>query len=84
MYDEVHLIAAPPASVQHRYSLDRQAFVAFSKLATLRQFPAGQLRWEISGVPRSCLMKVPPARCRQCCTTWPRVCADSARRSFPT
>ena len=60
MCDEVQLIAAPPASVQHRYSLERQAFVAFSKLATLRRFPAGQLHWEISGVPRSWLMKVAP------------------------
>ena len=40
---EVQLIAAPPPSVQHRYGLERQAFVAFSKLATLRRFPAGQL-----------------------------------------
>ena len=60
IYDEVQIVAAPPATVLPRYSLDRAAFIAFSKLATLRRFPAGQLHWEISGVPRSWLAKVAP------------------------
>jgi len=35
------------------------AFGSTAKLATLRRFPAGPMDWEISGVPRSWLLKVP-------------------------
>jgi hypothetical protein len=34
-------------------------FVIAAKMATLRRFPAGPMDWEISGMPRSWLLKVP-------------------------
>jgi hypothetical protein len=49
-----------------RLDLMHHSFVAFSKLATLRRFPAGQFDWEPSGLPRSWLPKIRPigALCR--------------------
>jgi hypothetical protein len=55
--EEVHLVAAPPPSVIHRFNAARNVYVAFCKVATVRRFPAGQLHWEISGFPRSWLLK---------------------------
>ncbi|MGH9349370.1 MAG: hypothetical protein ACRD26_19140, partial [Vicinamibacterales bacterium] len=36
------------------------SFAAMCKVATLRRFPAGQLHWELSGLPRSWLLRVDP------------------------
>lgn len=58
--DEVRLVAAPPAGAIHRFDATRNVFVAFCKVATLRRYPAGQLHWEMSGFPRSWLLKVKP------------------------
>lgn len=60
MCEEVRFVAAPPAAAAHRFDLDRSVFVALSKLATMRRFPAGQLHWEVSGFPRSWMLKVRP------------------------
>jgi hypothetical protein len=57
--EEVQFVAAPPPIALPRFELDTSGFVAFSKLATLRRFPAGQFHWEVSGFPRSWLFKVP-------------------------
>ena len=35
-----------------------QSFTRAAKLATLRRFPAGPMEWEMSGVPRSWLLRV--------------------------
>jgi hypothetical protein len=37
------------------------SFLSLCKLATLRRFPAGELEWEVSGLPRTWLFKVPKA-----------------------
>jgi hypothetical protein len=58
--EEARFVAAPPATALPRFDLDLNVFVAFSKLATLRRFPAGQLHWETSGFPRSWIFKVRP------------------------
>jgi hypothetical protein len=49
-------IAAPPPGAS--FDAARASFVAMSKLVTLRRFPAGQFHWEMSGLPRSWLLKV--------------------------
>jgi hypothetical protein len=37
-------------------------FTGLAKTVTLRRFPAGQFDWEVSGIPRSALLRVNPAR----------------------
>jgi hypothetical protein len=41
------------------FDATRPTFVAMAKKATLRRFPAGQFDWELSGIPRSYLVRVP-------------------------
>jgi hypothetical protein len=36
-------------------------FAALCKTASFRRFPAGQMDWEVSGLPRSTPLRVPPA-----------------------
>jgi hypothetical protein len=50
---------AVPDKLPEPFDLARASFVAMSRIATLSRFPAGQLDWEVSGIPRSWLMKVP-------------------------
>ena len=67
LYDEeVRVVETPTPAVMARFDLSKNIFVALAKLATLRRFPAGQMTWEVSGIPRSWLPKVPP-------TSLPRV-----------
>lgn len=42
-----------------RFEAGGSTFVALCKLASLRRFPAGQFDWELSGLPRSWLLKIP-------------------------
>ena len=44
------------------FDLSKASFVAMGQIATLSRFPAGQLDWEVSGIPRSWLFKVRPSR----------------------
>jgi hypothetical protein len=50
-----YVAAPPPGAV---FDASRASFVAMAKLVTLRRFPAGQFHWEMSGLPRSWLLKV--------------------------
>lgn len=43
-----------------RFSADHSHFVGMCKIATLRRFPAGEFDWELSGIPRSWLLKLDP------------------------
>lgn len=52
--------AASPGRLPEPFDLSRASFVAMGRIATLSRFPAGQLDWEVSGIPRSWLLKVPP------------------------
>ena len=62
LYDEeVRAVEAPTPSTLSRFDLSKNIFVALAKIATLRRFPAGQMTWEVSGIPRSWLPKIPPA-----------------------
>jgi len=49
-------VASPPHGAS--FDVTRGSFVAHCKLASLRRFPAGQFHWEISGIPRSWVLKV--------------------------
>ena len=53
---------AAPSSEGARLSIGSSRFVTMCKIVTGRRFPAGQFDWEISGVPRSALLRVPPLR----------------------
>lgn len=58
--DEVSFVASPSARTIGCFDLTRNVFVGLAKTATLRRFPAGQMTWEVSGIPRSWLPRVPP------------------------
>jgi hypothetical protein len=47
------------ASVPEPFDLSRASFEAMGRLATLSRFPAGQLDWVVSGIPRSWLFGAP-------------------------
>jgi hypothetical protein len=50
---------AVPDKLPEPFDLARASFIAMGRIATLSRFPAGQLDWEVSGIPRSWLLKVP-------------------------
>jgi hypothetical protein len=58
---DVRTVESPAPAAMSRFDLTKNVFVALAKIATLRRFPAGQMTWEVSGIPRSWLPKVPPA-----------------------
>jgi hypothetical protein len=47
------------ARVPEPFDLGRASFVSMGQMATLSRFPAGQLDWVVSGIPRSWLLRVP-------------------------
>ena len=51
-------VSPPPAEMQ-LFDPSQMSFVALAKIALLERFPAGQFDWEVSGFPRSWLLKVP-------------------------
>lgn len=50
------------ATTRARLDVSHGSFPALAKVATLRRFPAGQFDWEPSGLPRSWLPRIRPAR----------------------
>jgi len=57
--DEFQSFARPSAQDLRLFQPESNSFGAFSKIALLERFPAGEFHWEISGFPRSWLFKVP-------------------------
>jgi hypothetical protein len=53
------MYAATPGKLPEPFDLARASFIAMGRIATLSRFPAGQLDWEVSGIPRSWVGKVP-------------------------
>jgi hypothetical protein len=53
------MYAASPDKFAGQFDLSNASFCMLGRIATLSRFPAGQLDWEVSGVPRSWLFKVP-------------------------
>jgi hypothetical protein len=62
IYREFEFFATPGRGFETLFDLSNYSFSAMAKIATLRRFPAGQLDWEVSGLPRSWLLKVPRKR----------------------
>ena len=62
IYREFEFFATPGRGFESLFELSNYSFSAMAKIATLRRFPAGQLDWEVSGLPRSWLLKVPRTR----------------------
>ena len=60
--DELLFLAAPPACDRAYLLAPSPSFVAFAKIATARRFPAGQLHYELSGIPLSWLIHLGPRR----------------------
>lgn len=58
--DEFQFFACPDDVKRSKFQADKSSFVAMCKIATLRRFPAGQFDWEVSGLPRSRLLRVDP------------------------
>jgi hypothetical protein len=62
IYREFEFFATPGRGFETLFDLTNYSFSAMAKIATLRRFPAGQLDWEVSGLPRSWFLKVPRKR----------------------
>ena len=60
--DEFRFYASPPGEHAHRYAIGSASFTAMCKTASLRRFPAGQFDWEVAGIPRSYIARVPRQR----------------------
>jgi len=60
--DELLFLAAPPPQDRKYLSAPSPSFVAFAKIVTARRFPAGQLHFEVSGIPLSWLLHLGPRR----------------------
>lgn len=59
-FDEFRIFAAPSARQRPLLKLGTATFRAACELARLVRFPAGQYHWDVSGLSRRMLLKVPP------------------------
>ena len=55
--DEAMFFVRPPTAWLAAFSLGHVRFSEMAKIATLRRFPAGQFHWEMSGLPRSYVLR---------------------------
>lgn len=60
--DELRFLAAPSEQDASKLLAPSDAFTAMAKVVTLRRFPAGQLHFELSGIPISWLLHLGPVR----------------------
>lgn len=58
LLDEFIWLTEPKERELHWFRAGEYVFSALCKLATFRRFPAGQLHWEVAGLPRSTLWRV--------------------------
>lgn len=56
---EFKFFAAPDPAWIHTFDLTSPWAVPYAGLAVLERFSAGQVHWEVSGVPRSWLLQIP-------------------------
>lgn len=73
LLEELAFHAAPDEGSLKHFVAGHYSFAAACQVATLRRFPAGECHWEVSGLPRSLLLKVAPRQL-------PAVLAFIARR----
>ena len=57
--DYCKFFVSPPSDEMPLFDPNQYSFLALAKIALLERFPAGQFDWEISGFPRSWLLKIP-------------------------
>jgi len=57
--DEFQFFARPSTKELPMFRPENYPFEVFCKIALLERFPAGLFHWEISGIPRSWLFKLP-------------------------
>ncbi len=55
--EEFEFFANPPAAWLPRFRHDDVRYREMVRVATLRRFPAGQFHWELTGLPRSWVIK---------------------------
>jgi hypothetical protein len=65
--NELHFLATPDAQDAAKLVAPSDAFIAMAKLVTLRRFPAGQLQFELSGIPLSWMLRLGPRRLTRLC-----------------
>lgn len=56
------MYALPQGKLPESFDVSRASFISMGRIATLSRYPAGQLDWEVSGIPRSWLFKTPARR----------------------
>lgn len=56
---EFEFFAQPPDRWRPHFLAGDVRFKEMAKIATLRRFPAGQMHWEVTGIPRSLLFRAP-------------------------
>jgi len=57
--DYCKFFVSPPPGEMRLFDPNQYSFLALAKIALLERFPAGQFDWEVSGFPRSWLLKIP-------------------------
>lgn len=60
--EELRFVATPFGPDAARLLAPSDGFTAMAKVVTLRRFPAGQLHFELSGIPLSWLLRLGPRR----------------------
>jgi hypothetical protein len=59
---EFNYVATADVPAMLKMPVGSARFTGLAKTVTLRRFPAGQFDWEVSGIPRSALLRVSPAQ----------------------
>jgi hypothetical protein len=58
--DYCKFFVSPAPGEMQLFDPKQHSFSSLAKIALLERFPAGQFDWEITGFPRSWLLKIPP------------------------
>lgn len=59
MRREYEFFAAPAPNWLHTFETGSRTSIAYAAMAVLKRFHAGQLQWEVSGLPRSWILQAP-------------------------
>lgn len=70
--EEVLSFAQPPPAWHAMFDVGHVRFREMAQIVTWRRFPAGQLHWDRSALPRSFLLRAPPAELPRMIACWMR------------